>query len=107
MKIIKDRHARSENKVNVAVPETRYTQEDMRGKQNKGITAEEARGEPADEKMGATGGVPSFMPGPADDVQVLTAPHCSAQTLKGEACKAYPITGTATCIGHARQIESN
>ncbi len=105
MKIIKDRHARSENKVNQAVPETRYTQEDMRGKENSGLTAEEIRGEAAVEKMGATGGVPSFMPGPADDVpKPITTPTCSETTLKGLPCQAYPVAGTDICIGHARQI---
>ncbi len=104
MKIIKDRHARSENKVNAGVPEIRYTQEDMRGTENRGLTMEEISGEPADEKMGATGGVPNFMPGPADDVpKPITTPTCTQITLKGNACKAYPVTGTDTCIGHARQ----
>ena len=103
MKLIKDRHARSENKVNTAIPEVRYTQEDMRGgTENKGITQEEFRGEPADEKMGDTSGVPSFMP-PYDIPTPITTPTCTQITLKGNPCKAYPVTGTDTCIGHARQ----
>ncbi len=104
MKIIKDRHARSENKVNTAVPEIRFTQEDMRGKQNAGITQEAIRGELADEKMGPTRGVPLLMAQPIDAVSTpITAPTCTQTTLKGNACKAYPVTGTETCIGHSRQ----
>ena len=101
MKIIKDRHARSENKPNFGVPQTRFTQEDMRGKENKGLTMEEINGQPAEEKRGATGGVPSFMPSPLPEP--ITTPTCTQTTLKGKACRAYPVTGTENCIGHARQ----
>ncbi len=105
MKIIKDRHARSENKPNAGVPEIRFTQEDMRGKENKGITMEEIRGVAAPERRGDTGGVPSLMaqPNPVAPTPITT-PTCNQQTLKGKPCKAYPVTGTKSCIGHTRQI---
>lgn len=177
MKLIKDRHAKAENKTaNFGVPQTRFTQEDLNGK---GISAEEVRGQPAEEKMPAVGGIPDFMPpltpegeeGPMsvallmstieeqrladklmedntslaewmaagneippihisvhengsitlhdghhrlivadslgwDTIQAVGAvikASCIGITKKGTACKAYPVIGTVTCIGHSRQ----
>jgi len=107
MKIIKDRHAKTENRNNVQL-ETRMTLEEMRGQeQGRGQTAEQfaSKGVEKDPGRKATGGVPSFMPGPADDApKALLHERCSELTLKGDPCQAYPVTGTSICVGHARQL---
>ncbi len=101
---IKDRNARVQNR-NWILGEDPKTMEEAKGANAvRGVPAESvAGGVPGRIPVGATGGVRSLMPGPADYApKTPTAPVCSGTTKKGEACKAHPMKGNPFCIGHSR-----
>ena len=100
---MKDRNARIENRkwIQGEIPTT--LEESLGVRAEAGVPAESVTGGVAvDNRPSATRGVPSPMPGPADDPNWDPTPKCAAITKAGNPCKAHPVKGTPTCIGHSR-----
>lgn len=100
---MKDRSAKYENKkgrMNLVPDDDHRNMNAIRGM----VPKENARGEILITKGKDVNTIRGLVPDPwpRPPRPEPQTPHCTSITKKGEACKAAPIRGTHTCVGHSR-----